>query len=523
MGRSRSFRSAGISSGRKADLEREQRGRRGAGNDVPSILAHLGTARDVTERRRTQEELRQSRRWLEALFDNALEAMLLADNEARYVDANPAACALTGFSREELLRMTVWDVTPVTSLEVGRDLWRAFIGAGKQSGEYTLRRKDGSNVEVEYRAVAHIIPGLHLSVLADVTDRERAEEALRAREKRFRAMIENSLDAIALVDAEGTILYDSPAANRILGRAAGEMIGRRFFEDLHPEDVENATRLFRELHVGPGSSVRSEVRFRHKDGSYRWLEAVATNLLAEPSVGAIVANYRDVTERKRAEEELRQLSSRLIRLRDEERRRIARELHDSTGQSLAALAMRLSAIGHAGSRWRPATRKALAESQALAEQCSREIRTLSYLLHPPLLDEIGLVSALRWLVDGFSERSGIGAALDVGADLGRLPREAETTLFRVVQESLANVHRHSGSASAAIRLVRKGGEVVLEVEDHGRGMAPAGIQGTDGPVTPGVGIAGMRERVRELGGRLKVDSSAAGTVVRVVLPLAGSP
>ena len=118
-------------------------------------------------------------RFLQALFDNALEAILLADDEAHYVDANPAACALMGYSREELLQMTVWDVTPLPNLERGQDLWRAFIAAGKQSGEYSLRRKDGTTVDVECRAVAHIVPGLHLSILADITDRKRAEEALR--------------------------------------------------------------------------------------------------------------------------------------------------------------------------------------------------------------------------------------------------------------------------------------------------------------------------------------------------------
>jgi signal transduction histidine kinase len=219
-------------------------------------------------------------------------------------------------------------------------------------------------------------------------------------------------------------------------------------------------------------------------------------------------------------EQLRQLSARLISLQDEERRRIARELHDSAGQYLAAIEMNLS-----GLKQTPHLEESLArpisDSLDLANLCTAEIRTISYLLHPPLLDEMGLASALGWYVEGFSERSGIRVDLDYAKDFGRLPREIETVLFRVVQQGLANIHRHSGSHVAKIRLEADAESVRVEICDEGRGIDPEILKGMDaGRRLMGVGIAGMRERVRVMGGRFSIRSGREGTTIDVTLPLA---
>lgn len=219
-----------------------------------------------------------------------------------------------------------------------------------------------------------------------------------------------------------------------------------------------------------------------------------------------------------ANQNLRELSARLLQLQDDERRRIARELHDSVGQMLAALNMNLSTV-RADVERLAKTANALVDSENLVNQMSTEVRTISHLLHPPLLDEAGLSSALRWYVDGFAVRSKIKVDLDLPEDFVRLPRESETAIFRVVQECLTNIHRHSGSPIARIRLRKRDHEVIAEVEDNGKGIPPEKQQEMTLSGTPGVGIRGMRERLRQLGGTLEIDSNASGTVVLVKLPI----
>jgi signal transduction histidine kinase len=223
-----------------------------------------------------------------------------------------------------------------------------------------------------------------------------------------------------------------------------------------------------------------------------------------------------------ANQNLRELSARLLQLQDDERRRIARELHDSVGQMLAALTMNLSAVRLDVERM-VKTAHALTDSENLVQEMSTEVRTISHLLHPPLLDEAGLVSALRWYVEGFSQRSKINVDLDLPEDFGRLPRESETAIFRVVQECLTNIHRHSGSLVAKIRIRQRDSEVVVEISDKGKGIPPEKKEQMSSAGTPGVGIRGMRERLRQLGGTLDLTSSATGTVVTVHLPIQEIP
>jgi signal transduction histidine kinase len=220
-----------------------------------------------------------------------------------------------------------------------------------------------------------------------------------------------------------------------------------------------------------------------------------------------------------ANQGLRELTARLMQLQDDERRRIARELHDSVGQTLAALSMNLTAIEGDIKRLNQ-TAKTLADSSALVQEMNKEVRTISHLLHPPLLDEAGLVSALRWYTDGFTQRSQIAVELEIAEDFGRLSRELETGLFRTVQECLTNIHRHSGSPTARICLTRFDHEVRLQIKDQGVGISGEKLEQMASSATPGVGIRGMRERLRQLGGSLEIDCDRGGTVVEARLPLA---
>ncbi len=217
---------------------------------------------------------------------------------------------------------------------------------------------------------------------------------------------------------------------------------------------------------------------------------------------------------------LRELSARLMQLQDDERRRIARELHDSVGQTLAALSMNLSVVRSDVERLSSIT-AALIDSEGLVRSMSTEVRTISHLLHPPLLDEAGLASAIRWYTDGFAQRSRIKVDLDLPEDLERLPGEMETAIFRIVQECLTNIHRHSGSPVAKIQVRQRQGEVIVEIQDKGKGIPIEKQEEMASTGTPGVGIRGMRERLRQLGGTLEISSNSHGTSVSVRLPVAG--
>jgi signal transduction histidine kinase len=224
-----------------------------------------------------------------------------------------------------------------------------------------------------------------------------------------------------------------------------------------------------------------------------------------------------------ANQGLGDLTARLLQLQDEERRRIARELHDSAGQSLAALAMNLSRLGADIDRLAKSA-TTVSDSVALVNDMTRDIRTISYLLHPPLLDEAGLASALRWYIKGFTERSGIKVHLKLADDFERLPQDLETAIFRLVQECLTNIHRHSESPIATIGIARSDGEVRVEVEDQGKGIPPHKKLELLSAGTPGVGIRGLRERLRQLGGSMEIGSDAHGQGTSVVarLPVANS-
>jgi signal transduction histidine kinase len=222
-------------------------------------------------------------------------------------------------------------------------------------------------------------------------------------------------------------------------------------------------------------------------------------------------------ELEEAREGLRVLSGRLLRAQDEERRRVARELHDSSGQVLAALAINLAMVQTEVGNSSPKVLGLVSESIDLVQATLKELRTMSYLLHPPLLDEAGLESALRWFVDGFSTRSHISVSLSFSPDLGRLPGDIEMAIFRIVQESLTNIHRHSNSSTAEIVVVRSPGEVQLEISDSGSGMQLG--EGTLPPGVRGVGIRGMEERARQAGGSLVIQSSRTGTTVVAIFPV----
>jgi PAS domain S-box-containing protein len=349
---------------------------------------------------------------------------------------------------------------------------------------------------------------------------------LRRRENRYRTLFNNAQFSAFILEGERFVEANRTAV-RMFGLDDERSAAGLAPWDLSPEhqpDGRRSEELARERIATALRDGGTTFEWSHKradTGDTFPAEVDLSSLTAGGTVLAL-AVVHDVTLRKRAEQELQLLSAELMRLQDEERRRIGRDLHDSTGQTLAALELGLAQLMHDPSSVSGTSRERLEHCARLANQCSAEIRTASYLLHPPLLDELGLLSALRWLADGFRERSAIEVLLDLPEAMDRLSPDDELCLFRIAQEALTNVHRHAASPWVAIRLRVQFNCVMLEIEDAGRGLPRAyGIDVEEPPV--GVGIAGMRERIRQIGGTLSVESTATGTRVRATIPWAQRP
>lgn len=357
-------------------------------------------------------------------------------------------------------------------------------------------------------------------VARDFTQTLLTRQRLEASETRFRRLFETAVDGILIVRrADHGIADANPEVCRQLECERGAILDC-VVETLPAFRRAKSLRTLARLLEGGQSTPRAEMVLPRGDGERLYLEVTAA--FYEAGGEAVTQlNFRDISQRKRAHDELRQLSGHLLRLQDDERRRIARELHDSTAQYLTALQIAVTQLEPLVAGCGPKAGEALAEIRTLNDQSLREIRTISYLLHPPLLDEVGLLFALRWYVDGFMTRTERIVRLDMPETLERLPAEIETTVFRVVQEALSNIHRHSGSRRAWIRLALNHGWLELTVRDEGRGGAPVSNGDTPaaGRSVPGVGIAGMRERLRQFNGTLEIESGPGGTTLRATLPL----
>ena len=339
-----------------------------------------------------------------------------------------------------------------------------------------------------------------------------------ARELNNRKLLDLVREAVLLVDLSGEIVFWNEGAEQLYGWDASEALGQSPLELLQTElprplaQVHTILRHERYWDAELKQSTKQGVRITVAS---RWA-------LWRDTSGIPLGHFQldsDITRRKQAEQELRVLSGRLLTIRDEERRRWARELHDSVGQLLVGVTMNLSMLEQQLAPT-PLKMKFMDECSRLTSEALREIRTISYLLHPPMLDEVGLVSALRWYVNGFSDRSQIKVKLEIPEAFGRYRRELEIAVFRIVQEALSNVHRHSKSDTAQITVTASPRHLRLKVEDHGKGMSLpiSGLEKDDAHM-PGVGISGIRERVRQLGGQMQIRSGEWGTALEVFFPV----
>jgi two-component system NarL family sensor kinase len=378
----------------------------------------------------------------------------------------------------------------------------------------------------------------------------------------FDATLSSITDFVYILDRDGRFIHVNQALLDLWGLKLEQAVGKNFQELQYPDEL--ARRLQEQIQqvISTKKGLTDETPYTSPTGAGGYYEYILRPVFdRRGNVESVAGSTRDITERKRVEEQLRQsqerfrvlaeslenqvskrtseleqrsndvllqaeqlrtLSVRLMETQDHERRRIARELHDSAGQIVAALLMNLGRIRRELSVSNPKLAQLAEETQTWAEDLNQEMRTTSYLLHPPLLDESGLRAALDWYVEGLKERANLDVTLDIDEEFERPSRDLELTVFRVVQECLTNIHRHSGSKTAQIRISREGSDVVVEVRDAGRGISAENLARIQARGT-GVGLRGIRERVRQFGGLVRMESQEGlGTKVFVTLPLAGS-
>jgi PAS domain S-box-containing protein len=376
-----------------------------------------------------------------------------------------------------------------------------------------VRLKD--DLEQQVDAKTQELREANRTLLLDLADRIKTEVALRDSEAQLRAMFENALDSMVLLNEERLILDANESALQLFDYSLAEMRTLRW-DVLVSADrlpgLDQRWAIFLE-----GGVKRGEIEVRRAGGNTR---LVAFSSRAHIRPGRHLVTLRDITDHRDAEDALRLLSQRLMSLQDEERRRIARELHDSTGQSLAALGMHLDSIVGSPAHLPERVRKSAEQALEVCRSCATDIRTISYLLHPPLLDEVGLLPALEWYVAGFSERSGVTVRKQIEQPGAPITKELNTALFRIIQEALVNIHKHANSKDATIRLHGQDGKITLEISDSGNGIDPLRLKnGRNGAHGLGVGITGMRERVRQLGGTLEIEPANPGTLIRAIFPI----
>jgi PAS domain S-box-containing protein len=466
---------------------------------------------------------------LRALFDSTLDAVLVATDDRVYVDANPAACELLGVSREELLGSRLEDFVPEGQRDAAQEAWGDFIERGYMDGEFVLRRADGALRVADFRARAGFLPGQHLSVLRDITDRKRAEDKLRKSEEQHRLIVESALDyAIFATDPEGTIASWSPGAEAVFGWTAEEAIGRATAITFTPEDREGGVPEQERATArrdGSAPDVRWHLR---KDGSRVFIEGTNRHLAdAGGRTRGFLKVGQDATRRRELEGERERLRARELTARAEaaERERISRELHDRVAHSMGVVHQSLQLYDVLAAK-DPAR---AAEKLKLAKDGTRraldQTRSLAAELRSMHLEELenGLPAALEALArSSVPDRVHVDLAFPSGAEGAweGIPAPVGTQVYLVMREALTNAVRHSGCEHVRMGLEIRNRELVGAVEDDGGGFDPR----APGKATPpgGVGLRSMRERAEMLGGSLRVaPRPEGGTTVEVRMPLDG--
>jgi PAS domain S-box-containing protein len=525
----------------------------------------------------TERALRSSEEILSTSFRNSPDAFSInAFPNGPYLELNEGFTRLTGYSREETLGKTPAQMDLWVDIERRDQALAALLKSGQlRDFEFRFRSKSGHIRIGQMSASIVELRGQRCSlvIVRDITERIEAESILRTSEERFRSLVRDLYFAVVLLTPGGVVEFANRAAHRMFDIPEGQGVGKHLTElGIFAVDEDGAPLPYEDHPVSFVLRTRTPIHdalmaFRRSgfDRIFWLFGSSVPQFDANGNIIRVINSFAEVTEMKNAERVVHNLSTRLLNLQDEERRRLGRELHDGLAQTVLAINLSLAQVRQSLTSTEQVAINSLEKARALTQQMSREIRTLSYLLHPPLLDDLGLVSTLKEYSQGFTERSGIETHFVADAPFDRLPQPLEIALFRIVQESLANIQRHSGSPTAEIRLTQQNSHLTLEVIDSGHGFFPnaeprqriahedtvsvhleprrtvpsqdnvtASREGTalaaplngenlrvlapEGPRL-GVGIPGMRERMAQLGGHLAIISGSTGTTVRATITL----
>ena len=491
---------------------------RDASGDIRSVLE---SNRDISEAKRAEEA--QNR--LAAIVESSDDAIVSKGLDGIVSSWNKAAERMFGYTANEAIGQHIHLIIPLDRKDEEKNIL-ARIGRGERIDHFqTVRRhKDGTLLDVSVtispvRDSSGRLIGAS-KVARDITAQKRIEQALRESEQRYQAVTDASPVMIWMSGTDKLCHYFNKGWLDFVGRTLEQETGNGWTENVHPDDFEGCLQSYIR-NFDARRPFEIEYRLRHHSGQYRWIfDRGVPRYKPDGTFEGYVGACLDIHHQKEAAERVRIADEtlRLMKIQDEERRHIGRELHDSAGQTLAVLSLSLAQLVDKAEVIAPELAKKGKEIEDVVQQLHREIRTTSYLLHPPLLDEAGLVSALSWYVQGVAERSGMAIDLSISEDFGRLPADMELAIFRVVQECLTNIHRHAESKTARIRLVREKATVCIEVRDEGKGIPPdrlAEIQKQGS----GVGVGGIRERLRQFHGEMKIESNASGTTVSATIPI----
>jgi PAS domain S-box-containing protein len=444
---------------------------------------------------------------------------------------------------------------------------------GRFEADYRVVRQDGSaswitargRVQRDAKGKPRNFPGVVLDITARKASEQKAEDLRQRLEEQYRLfdITLSSINDFAYVfDLQGRFVFVNQALLSLWDLKLSDAVGKNFHELQYPTDLANRLQQQIQQVIETRAGLTDETPYTSQTGAGGYYEYIFRPVFGpDGQVAAVAGSTRDITARKQVEADLREsqerlralaetlenqvrsrtaeleernnevllrsdqlraLSVRLMETQDEQSRRIARELHDSAGQIVAALAMNLGQIMREAEASSPALLDLAKETRAYVDELNKEIRTTSYLLHPPMLDEMGLRAALAWYVEGLKQRAGLDIHLSIDDDFSRPSRELELTIFRVIQECLTNIHRHAGSQNAYISIARDREQVLVEVRDDGRGISSPDLKRIR-ERGAGVGLRGMRERVRPFAGEVRIESQVGvGTTIRVTLPQSGA-
>jgi PAS domain S-box-containing protein len=484
-------------------------------NNQGEIVAYQGVIHDITNRKLARQALEDSEEKYRLLFEQSRDAIMLVDPEGRVLEANQAWLDLFGYSRDELPGFDV--VEMYANPQDREEFLRKMAATGFVEDEVTFKKKDGTVMDCRRVAVArkdregNVVA--YQGFARDITGQKKAERVLRESEARFRELSELLPQSVFETDVRGNITFLNRKALDTWGCDEEDLDrGLNMSELVAPEDVERARAEF-ETSLAEGS-VSGEFLALREDGTVFPVQIHSSSIVRGGEVVGNRAILVDISDRKKAEQQLHDLAAHIEEVREDERTGIARELHDRLAQALTALKLDLAGMKGLADRGEAIPPGKLVEMSGLIDDTAADVRRISSELRPGMLDDLGLVAAMEWQLSQFGERSGLKCRLDSRTDDLELGRSRSTALFRIFQELLTNVARHAGASGVQVSFEFHDGRYILTLADDGRGITEEEMTATDS-----LGLIGMRERVRPFGGQIEIRGIPnGGTIARVYVP-----